>query len=57
MRRRINVPTLYALGPAIVGPVAAIAWQEGHSAVAGLLGLAFVGLLAGGVRKLRVYWR
>ncbi len=57
MKRRIHVPTLYALGPGLLGPAAAVLYQEGHTAVAGLLGLGFAALLVGGIRKLRVYWR
>lgn len=55
--KRIHVPNLYALGPVFVGPVALVCWQEGHATLAGLLGLTFAGLLAGGIRRLRVYRR
>lgn len=57
MQRRIHIPNLYAIGPPVVGPVAAIAWQEGHSALAGLLSVAFVVLVIGGAYTVKIYWK
>lgn len=57
MKRCVHIPNLYAFAPPILGPAAAIAWQEGHSCLAGVLGIAFVVLVAGGCRTVRVYWR